>query len=173
MPPKKIGRRNNAKRKGKSKNNNIEIPIEGDMIRMIARAKKRSGSGGGNPQITLICEDGIERLGIVRGKMTKKQFINTDDFLIVELFTSDGKQDKCSIIAKIYDKKSLGSRISKFNSFNDKVNDNNYIHESTSNYVWDNDDDDDNNKKESYLDIYNNIDSDSDNDDDDFIENNI
>jgi len=39
--------------------------------------------GGNPPQILILCEDGIERMCVVRGKMVKKVWMNLGDYVII------------------------------------------------------------------------------------------
>lgn len=56
----------------------------------------------GNCRFRLLCSDGKERLGILRGKMRKRQWVRRGDFVIVGIrefndSTKDSEKDKCDI----------------------------------------------------------------------------
>jgi translation initiation factor 1A len=52
----------------------------------------------GNGRCDLLCVDGIQRLGHIRGAMRKKIWIKISDFVLVGL--RDYQDSKCDIIAK-------------------------------------------------------------------------
>ena len=51
----------------------------------------------GNCRFNIQCSDGIERLGILRGNMRKKKFVNKDDIVLIEKW-DDLQTGKSSII---------------------------------------------------------------------------
>lgn len=92
-PKHKKGRRNNMKQKGRE----MIHPGENQMY---AVALKRLGSGGSsNAKIALKCYDGKERKGTVKGSMKKRNWINAENVVIIQLGTHDDDQF-CEIIHK-------------------------------------------------------------------------
>lgn len=51
----------------------------------------------GNCRFKIQCSDGVERLGILRGNMKKKKYVNKDDIVLIERW-DELQNDKCSII---------------------------------------------------------------------------
>ena len=58
-------------------------------------------SVSGGMRFKLLCNDGIERLGILRGKHRKRMWVNIDDIVLYEPW--EFQSDKCSIILKYSD----------------------------------------------------------------------
>tara|TARA_B100000900_G_C20530030_1_gene695917 strand:+ start:78 stop:536 length:459 start_codon:yes stop_codon:yes gene_type:complete len=54
----------------------------------------------GNGRFTIRCTDGKERLGIVRGKLRKRMWVNNGSIVLVDVW--EFQDDKCSII-HVYD----------------------------------------------------------------------
>ena len=52
--------------------------------------------GGNPPQILVLCEDGIERTCVVRGKMVKRVWMNKGDYVII-LYNKDSSDNKGEI----------------------------------------------------------------------------
>ncbi len=52
-----------------------------DSSQLYGKVIKRCG--GNPPQILILCEDGMERICVVRGKMTKKVWMNVGDIVII------------------------------------------------------------------------------------------
>ena len=95
MPKNKIG---GKKHKGKKNDvkvaKTLEVPEENESIGQVSRAN-------GNGRFSVRCIDGVTRLGILRGTMRKRVWINRLDLLLVEPW--DFETDKCSILHKYDD----------------------------------------------------------------------
>lgn len=52
----------------------------------------------GNGRVNVLCTDGVQRLGIIRGAMRNKVWINLSDFVLVGL--RDFQDAKCDILLK-------------------------------------------------------------------------
>jgi len=66
-----------------------ELPFKGDG-QEYARATNMLGSG----RLALVCADGVGRLGIIRGNMRKREWVNAGDLVLVGLRSfQDGKAD--------------------------------------------------------------------------------
>jgi translation initiation factor 1A len=52
----------------------------------------------GGPNIELACADGVTRMGIIRGTMRNKVWLNTGDYVLVGL--RDFQDNKCDIILR-------------------------------------------------------------------------
>jgi len=89
--------------------------------------------GLGNCRFEVFTLDGKTRIGVVKGKMRKKVWVNKDDIVLIGLW--DFQDDKCSIIhkyaddevSKLINKNEIPSnfKISSEDSFNEK--DDNYF----------------------------------------------
>jgi len=99
MPGKKKGNRNNAKFKNKR---DVKFADE-TQKEAYAQALMRIGSGGGTPQIKILCSDGKERIGNIRGNMVKRRgkWVNPGDILLIQF---GGKDDDkfCDVIHKYF-----------------------------------------------------------------------
>ena len=98
MVKNKIG----GKKHKKSKNmvvedTKLELKSDGQEYGCIVRAL-------GNGRFDIMCNDGKNRIGIMRGKDRKRQWYNKDSVVLVELWTDMTNSDKCSIIYKYSDK---------------------------------------------------------------------
>ena len=95
MPKNKIG---GKKHKGKKNDikvaKTLEVPEENESIGQVTRVK-------GNGRFDVRCIDGVTRLGILRGTMRKRVWVNRLDLLLVEPW--DFETDKCSILHKYDD----------------------------------------------------------------------
>ena len=120
MPKNKIG---GKKHKGKKNDvkvaKTLEVPEENESIGQVTRAN-------GNGRFSVRCIDGVTRLGILRGTMRKRVWINRLDLLLVEPW--DFETDKCSILHKYdddeYEKlKILGHIPKEFKLEGDECND--------------------------------------------------
>lgn len=58
--------------------------------------------GGNPPQILVLCEDGVERTCVVRGKMVKRVWMNKGDYVII-LYNKDSSDNKGEISHKYHD----------------------------------------------------------------------
>lgn len=81
----------------------------------------------GNCRFRLLCADGKERLGIVRGKMRKRQWVKQGSFVIVGL--REFENDKCDIF-HVY-KDSENNKVRRF--FSEKTNE--HINDVNSSFV--------------------------------------
>ena len=120
MPKNKIG---GKKHKGKKNDvkvaKTLEIPESEETIGQVIKVK-------GNGRFDVRCIDGVTRLGILRGTMRKRVWINRLDLLLVEPW--DFETDKCSILHKYdddeYEKlKILGHIPKEFKLEGDECND--------------------------------------------------
>ena len=120
MPKNKIG---GKKHKGKKNDvkvaKTLEVPEASESIGQVNRAN-------GNGRFNVRCIDGVTRLGILRGTMRKRVWINRLDLLLVEPW--DFETDKCSILHKYdddeYEKlKILGHIPKEFKLEGDECND--------------------------------------------------
>ena len=110
---------NKAKRKknvSRPKNKSLRLK-DSSTLELYGKVLKRLG---GNPPILLVlCEDGKERRCVVRGKFTKKVWMNPDDFVLITCSSEigDGGEISCkyekSEILQLEEKKEID--FSKFN----------------------------------------------------------
>ena len=125
MPKNKIG---GKKHKGKKNDvkvvKNLEVPESTETIGQVTRVK-------GNGRFDIRCIDGVERSGILRGTMRKRVWVNRLDLLLVEPWTFETDNSKCSILHKYEDDefeklKNLGHIPNEFKLENDEldINDN-------------------------------------------------
>uniref|UniRef100_A0A6C0CYU3 S1-like domain-containing protein n=1 Tax=viral metagenome TaxID=1070528 RepID=A0A6C0CYU3_9ZZZZ len=94
MPNNKGGKNyKKGKKDNKPKTSNIrktqDTEIYGEVIKI-----------NGNGRFTVRCTDGIERLGIIRGKLRKRAWVNMNSIVLADVWNFEDK--KCSII-HIYD----------------------------------------------------------------------
>ena len=89
MPKKKKGKRQNVKKDVVKRQ--LQFKEDGQEYATALQAL-------GNGRFKVYCFDGKERLGIVRGKMRKKIWINQGDFILVGL--RDFEDTKCDIMGK-------------------------------------------------------------------------
>lgn len=120
MPKNKIG---GKKHKGKKNDvkvvKNLEIPESNETIGQVTRVK-------GNGRFDIRCIDGVERSGILRGTMRKRVWVNRLDLLLVEPWTFETDNSKCSILHKYRDDefeklKNLGHIPNEFKLENDEL----------------------------------------------------
>ena len=134
--------------------------------------------GLGNCRFEVFTLDGKTRIGVVKGKMRKKVWVNKDDIVLIGLW--DFQDDKCSIIhkyaedevSKLINKKEIPSnfKISLEEDFNDE-NDNYFDYSQISSSESDDEDDgEEKNTKEMVKDKVNHDDDDDDEEEDFFIE---
>ena len=171
MVKNKIG----GKKHKRSKNNTTSIKVkleEKSKDQEYAVIDRALGSG----RFSVRCNDGITRMGTIRGKDRKRNFYNKDDVILIQLWSDMSKTDKCSIIHK-YNDDNINELISKNYIQESLINNNttnNFDNEYCSFEFDYNDEINDgpiNEKGISYEDIYNISDSD-DNEDDDTINTN-
>jgi translation initiation factor 1A len=55
----------------------------------------------GGPNLRVLCEDGIERMGIIRGSMRNKVWVNVNNYILVSL--RDFQDEKCDVLQKYTD----------------------------------------------------------------------
>ena len=152
MPNKKGGKKF---KKGKKGNDSfvreliLKDPKESEEYGRVVR-------GLGNCRFEVFTLDGRTRIGIVKGKMRKKVWINKDDIVLIGLW--DFQDDKCSIIhkyaddevSKLVNKKEIPSnfKVSSEEGFNDD-SDNYFDYSQISSSSEDEEEDtDDNSEKE-------------------------
>ena len=120
MPKNKIG---GKKHKGKKNDvkvvKNLEIPESNETIGQVTKVK-------GNGRFDIRCIDGVERSGILRGTMRKRVWVNRLDLLLVEPWTFETDNGKCSILHKYEDDefeklKKLGHIPNEFKLENDEL----------------------------------------------------
>ena len=97
MPKNKIG---GMKHKGKKntvkESKELIIPEKNELIGQVSAVK---GSG----RFDIRCIDGVNRIGILRGTMRKKIWINHLDLVLIEPWTFESEANKCSILHKYED----------------------------------------------------------------------
>ena len=94
MPKNTMGGKNGKRGKKNTKidsKRNLEFKEDGQEYAIIEKAL-------GNGRFHVQCMDGKKRLGILRGKMRKKIWINQSDYVLVGL--RDFQDDKCDIMSK-------------------------------------------------------------------------
>jgi len=52
----------------------------------------------GGPNLEILCEDGIKRMGVIRGNMRNKVWVTIGDYLLVSL--RDFQDEKCDVLLK-------------------------------------------------------------------------
>jgi len=92
MPNKKGGKK--FKKHKKQSQTKKQLIYREDDSEEYAQVTKVKGSG----RFDLKCNDGKERIGIIRGKMRKKTWINQLDIVLIAKW--DFEDNKCSIIHK-------------------------------------------------------------------------
>lgn len=90
----------------------------------------------GNCRFRLLCADGKERLGIVRGKMRKRQWVRQGSFVIVGI--REYEDGKCDIFHVYPD--SQNTKIKKYFTVTDEKTDN-YLQQKQEGFVFGNDSD--------------------------------
>jgi translation initiation factor 1A len=105
MPNKKGGR--NYKRGKKTIHVQKELIIkETDNFEEYGFVKQKLGNG----RFTIICQDGLSRLGIISGKMRKRVWLEINDYVLITIW--DYQTEKCSIIHK-YEQQDVQKLIEK------------------------------------------------------------
>lgn len=94
MPNNKGGKNyKKGKRDSQPKKSNIkktqDTEIYGEVIRV-----------NGNGRFTIRCTDGIERIGIIRGKLRKRMWVNINAIVLADVW--EFQDEKCSIL-HVYD----------------------------------------------------------------------
>mgnify|MGYP001312712692 CR=1 FL=1 len=90
MPRNKIGGNKHKKAKNNVSNTNIRLKEDNQEYAKVISIL-------GNCRFNIQCSDGVERLGILRGNMRKKKFVNKDDIILIEKW-DDLQTGKSSII---------------------------------------------------------------------------
>lgn len=98
MPNNKGGKNyKKGKKDNRPKTSNIkktqETEIYGEVIKI-----------NGNGRFTIRCTDGIERMGIIRGKLRKRMWVNMNSIVLTDVW--DFEDRKCSII-HVYDESDI------------------------------------------------------------------
>ena len=89
---------NKAKRgKNAPKSNNRALRTKDNSNELELYAKVISRAGGNPPILVVMCEDGKERNVVVRGKFTKKVWMNKDDIVLITLNTDSGDSGEVSV----------------------------------------------------------------------------
>lgn len=94
MPNNKGGRKyKRGKKDSNTKKSNIkktqDTEIYGEVIRI-----------NGNGRFAIRCTDGIERIGIIRGKLRKRMWVNMNSIVLADVW--EFQDEKCSIL-HVYD----------------------------------------------------------------------
>lgn len=74
---------------------NRDLPIIDDQGQCYARAEKMLGAG----RLMVLCTDGISRIGKIRGKMRRSEWIALGDIVMVS--TRDFQDDKVDILCRL------------------------------------------------------------------------
>jgi len=90
MPKNKIGGKKHKKGKNSVETTNLRLKEENQEYAKVISLL-------GNCRFKVQCSDGIERIGILRGNMKKKKFVNKDNIVLIEKW-EDLQINKCSII---------------------------------------------------------------------------
>ena len=91
MPKNKFGGNKAKKGKNQQESNEIFFKEDGQEYAKVTKVL-------GNCRLSLDCFDGIERIGLIRGKMRKKVWINLSDTVLIS--TRDYQDNKCDVIHK-------------------------------------------------------------------------
>ena len=89
MPKNKIGGSKHKKAKNYIESNSIRYKENHENYGKVVKIL-------GNCRFMVLCDDGLERLSIMRGKFKKRKFINLHDIVLVEIW--DFQDEKSSII---------------------------------------------------------------------------
>ena len=97
MPRNVIG--GNKAKRGKNipKTNNRALRTKDSSNDHELYAKVINRAGGNPPIITVKCEDGKERRVVVRGKFTKKVWMNKDDIVLITLNSDSGESGEITV----------------------------------------------------------------------------
>ena len=90
----KKGKKDNMPKKSNIKKTQ-DTEIYGEVIRI-----------NGNGRFTIRCTDGIERMGIIRGKLRKRMWVNMNSIVLADIWEFQDK--KCSIL-HIYDESDVAN----------------------------------------------------------------
>ena len=97
MPKNKIGgKKHKGKKNTVKESKELIIPEKNELIGQVSAVK---GSG----RFDIRCIDGVNRIGILRGKMRKQIWINHLDLVLIEPWTFESEANKCSILHKYED----------------------------------------------------------------------
>ena len=97
MPKNKIGgKKHKSKKNIVKESKELIIPEKNELIGQVSAVK---GSG----RFDIRCIDGVNRIGILRGTMRKKIWINHLDLVLIEPWTFESEANKCSILHKYED----------------------------------------------------------------------
>lgn len=86
-------RKHHKKRKKSSKTTSSDLVYKDDgqeyarIIRLL-----------GGPNLEIICEDGIKRMGVIRGNMRNKIWVSIGDYLLVSL--REFQDEKCDVLLR-------------------------------------------------------------------------
>lgn len=97
MPKNKIGgKKHKGKKNTVKESKELIIPEKNELIGQVSAVK---GSG----RFDIRCIDGVNRIGILRGTMRKRVWINHLDLVLIEPWTFESEANKCSILHKYED----------------------------------------------------------------------
>ena len=97
MPKNKIGgKKHKGKKNTVKESKELIIPEKNELIGQVTATK-------GNGRFDIKCIDGVSRIGILRGIMRKKVWINHLDLVLIEPWTFQNEANKCSILHKYED----------------------------------------------------------------------
>jgi len=88
---KRKGKRNQKKHSKGQEKRELEYKDDGQEYAQVTKML-------GNGRVDVLCIDGVKRLGIIRGAMRNKIWINLSDFVLVGL--RDFQDNKCDILLK-------------------------------------------------------------------------
>lgn len=89
---------NKAKRgKNAPRTNNRALRTKDSSNELELYAKVINRAGGSPPVIVVLCEDGKERRVVVRGKFTKKVWMNKDDIVLITLNCESGDSGEITV----------------------------------------------------------------------------
>jgi len=97
MPKNKIGgKKHRGKKNTIKESKELIIPEKNELIGQVTATK-------GNGRFDIKCIDGVSRIGILRGTMRKRVWINHLDLVLIEPWTFQNEANKCSILHKYED----------------------------------------------------------------------
>ena len=88
---KRKGKKNQNKHSKRHEKRELEYKDDGQEYAQVTKML-------GNGRVDVLCIDGVKRLGIIRGAMRNKIWINLSDFVLVGL--RDFQDNKCDILLK-------------------------------------------------------------------------
>lgn len=94
MPKNKTGGSKHKKSKKVIENKSLRLKQTNELYGKVTQVL-------GNCRFKVLCEDGLERIGILRGKYRKRKYINLDNIVLLEIW--EFQNDKISIIETYYD----------------------------------------------------------------------